>query len=72
MKKFLLLFCLSLGSILQTQAQDSHDAQVSGYGIHNLTSGVVKMPSNISSVSLKSFDANGTELGSEKVIKIRN
>jgi hypothetical protein len=72
MKKFLLLFCLSLGSILQTQAQDSHYAQVSGYGIHNLTSGVVKMPSNISSVSLKFFDANGTELGSEKVIKIRN
>lgn len=70
MKKFLLLFCLALGSILQTQ--DSQDAQVPGYGIHNLTSGVVKMPSNISSVSLKPFDANGTELGSEKVIKIRN
>jgi|TARA_B100000497_G_scaffold125148_1_gene161070 hypothetical protein len=34
--------------------------------------GVVKMLGNISSVTLKSFDANGTELGSEKVIKIRN
>ena len=69
MKKFLLLFCLALGSILQTQ--DSHDTQVPGYGIHNFTSGFVKMPSKISSVTLKSFDANGTELGSEKVIKIR-